>query len=80
MPHTGQFEIHGMESVMLSAGTLLQVTRIACRCMRCHRQFTATERHGLIDLDGGAVLTCPACSNRQAMCRESLSGYHSLPC
>lgn len=80
MPDTGQFEIHGMNGVRLSAGTMVQVTSIDCRCMRCRRQFTATIEHGLIDLDGGAVITCPACRNRQAICRARLSDFRSLPC
>ena len=80
MPDTGQFEIRGMNGIMLSAGTLIHIDRIDCRCMRCRRHFSATTRHGLINLDGGAVITCPACSNRQAICRERLSDFRSLPC
>jgi hypothetical protein len=42
----------------------LQVTRISCACLECGRQLRLVPGHGLLDLDGAAVLTCPLCDNR----------------
>lgn len=40
---------------------------MVCRCLSCTCHFTARPAEGLIDLERGAVLICPKCSQRQAM-------------
>lgn len=53
-------------------GALLQVTRVSCACLGCGRRARLEPGHGLLDLNGGAVLTCPQCDNRQAVARARL--------
>ena len=77
VPDTGQFYLLSVAGVMTAEGALLQVTHIECRCLKCHRLFAAIHDHGLIDLDGGAVLTCPDCGNRQAIARARLEDFRA---
>ncbi|GAB3052727.1 hypothetical protein [Stenotrophomonas tumulicola] len=77
MPNTGQFYLLSVEGVKDEGGALLQVTHIDCSCLQCHRQFAAIRDHGLLDLDGAAVLICPGCGNRQAICKARLQDFHS---
>lgn len=72
MRDTGQFYLIGVDGMTRADGTLLQVTRVDGRCLACQRQFRVTTDHGLLDLDGAAVVTCPACGNRQAISRAQL--------
>lgn len=64
MPNIGRFFIDQVEGVRRADGSLLQVTRISCACLECGRQLRLVPGHGLLDLDGAAVLTCPLCDNR----------------
>ncbi len=72
MPNIGRFFIDQVEGVRRADGSLLQVTRISCACLECGRQLRLVPGHGLLDLDGAAVLTCPLCDNRQAVARARL--------
>jgi hypothetical protein len=72
MPNTGRFFIDQVEGVLRADGLLLQVTRVSCACLQCGRQLRLVPGHGLLDLDGAAVLTCPLCGNRQAVARARL--------
>ena len=42
MRDIGQFYVTSVEGVTRADGTLLQVTRIDCSCLKCSRQFRAT--------------------------------------
>lgn len=67
MADTGFFllsDVHGQRD---GEGRLLQVTAVVCRCLGCSCHFTARPNEGLIDLERGAVLICPKCSQRQAI-------------
>jgi len=75
MRDIGQFYISSVEGVTRADGTLLQVTRIDCSCLSCQRQFRAVAGHGLLDLDGAAAITCPACGSRQAVSRARLQDF-----
>ena len=59
MRDIGQFYVISVEGVTRADGTLLQVTRIDCSCIKCSWQFRAIPNHGLVDLDGAAALSCP---------------------
>nr|WP_239505249.1 hypothetical protein [Stenotrophomonas pavanii] len=72
MRDIGQFYVISVEGVTRADGTLLQVTRIDCSCIRCSRQFRAIPNHGLVDLDGAAALSCPTCGNHQSVSRARL--------
>lgn len=72
MPNIGRFFIDQVEGVLRADGLLLQVTRVSCACLECGRQLRLAPGHGLLDLDGAAVLTCPLCDNRQAVSRARL--------
>ncbi len=72
MRDIGQFYVTSVEGVTRTDGTLLQVTRIDCACIKCSRQFRAIPNHGLVDLDGGASLSCPTCGNHQSVSRARL--------
>lgn len=74
MPNIGRFFIDQIEGVLRGDGLLLQVTRVSCACLECGRQLRLVPGHGLLDLEGAAVLTCPLCDNRQAVARASLEG------
>lgn len=77
MRDIGQFYVTSVEGVTRADGTLLQVTRIDCACLKCSRQFRATSGHGLIDLDGAAALDCPGCGNHQSVSRARLEEFSS---
>jgi len=77
MPSTGQFYLLTVQGVINENGSLLQVTHVDCNCLECHRQFVATNDRGLIDLNGGAVLICPMCGNRQAVSRARLEEFRA---
>jgi len=79
LPDTGQFYLVNVVGVVNAEGGLVQVTRIDCSCLECRRQFAATVGHGLVDLDGAAVLVCPSCQNRQAICRARLEDFRARP-
>ena len=67
MADTGLFllsDVFGQED---DNGRLLQVTHVVCRCLECSCHFTGRPDEGLIDIPGGAILSCPKCSNRQAI-------------
>lgn len=72
MRDIGQFYVTSVEGVTRPDGTLLQVTRIDCSCIKCSWQFRAIPNHGLIDLDGAAALRCPPCGNHQSVSRARL--------
>ncbi|HGM6067111.1 TPA: hypothetical protein ACKQBZ_001420 [Stenotrophomonas maltophilia] len=72
MRDIGQFYVTSVEGVTRADGTLLQVTRIDCACIKCSWQFRAIPNHGLVDLDGAAALSCPTCGNHQSVSRARL--------
>lgn len=67
MADTGLFLLSDVSGQEDGEGHLLQVTKVACRCLSCTCHFTARPGEGLIDLERGAVLICPKCSQRQAI-------------
>lgn len=67
MPSTGHFYLLSVTGQRDSSGHLLQVTLVECKCLACSRTFRGYPGHGLIDLERGAVIICPACSRRQAI-------------
>lgn len=67
MADTGLFLLSDVLSQKDEEGRLLQVTAVVCRCLTCSCHFTARPNQGLIDLERGAVLICPQCSQRQAI-------------
>ncbi|HCT26857.1 MAG TPA: hypothetical protein DIW85_11660 [Stenotrophomonas sp.] len=78
MADTGLFllsDVFGQED---EAGRLLQVTQVVCRCLECSCHFTARPNEGLIDLDGGAILACPMCPNRQAISMARFADFLQL--
>jgi len=77
MRDVGQFYVASVEGVTRADGTLLQVTRIDCACLKCSRQFRAIPGHGLVDLDGAAALSCPGCGNHQSVSRARLEEFSS---
>ena len=77
MRDIGQFYVASVEGVTRADGTLLQVTRIDCACLKCARQFRAIPGHGLVDLDGAAALSCPGCGNHQSVSRARLEEFSS---
>lgn len=81
MRDIGQFYVNSVEGVAREDGTLLQVTRIDCSCLKCSRQFRAIPDHGLVDLNGAASLSCPGCGNHQSVSRARLEEFvlHSDP-
>ncbi len=75
MPNTGLFQLNSVEGVRDEDGTLIQVTRIDATCMLCRRWFAATTERNLEDVNGAAILSCPACNNRQAISRDRLQDF-----
>lgn len=67
MPDTGRFYLLEVESVTDVDGRILELTRVYCRCLKCHCGITATPAEGLTPIPGGAVLTCPECRQHQAI-------------
>lgn len=75
MPNTGLFQLNSVEGVRDENGNLIQVTRIDASCMQCRRWFAATPERNLEDVNGAAILSCPACNNRQAISRDRLEDF-----
>jgi hypothetical protein len=77
MPNTGQFYLLRVDGQADEAGRLLEVIAVECSCLPCHWTFTASPGHGLITVPGGAVLACPHCENRQAVCLAKFSEFNA---
>lgn len=67
MPDTGRFYLLDVEAVTDSDDHILELLRVYCRCLRCHRAFPATPAAGLTLIPGGAALDCPDCGEHQAI-------------
>lgn len=67
MADTGLFLLSDVLGQEDDSGRLLQVTQVVCRCLQCSFRFTGRPNEGLLDLPGGAILSCPKCPNRQAI-------------
>lgn len=67
MPDTGRFYLLEVEGITDANNQILELIRVYCRCLRCHRAFTATQASGLALIPGGAAIDCPECGEHQAI-------------
>lgn len=66
MPDTGMFHLYDVRFSAEAAIPTIEFIR--AQCSACRGIFRASERPLLENIPGGgAILTCPACSRRQAI-------------
>lgn len=66
MPDTGQFQIFAVSPLPTYEGAPVALQAVSLRCHRCG----AVERlagEQLQAVEGGTILRCPRCGNRQAL-------------
>ncbi len=71
MPDTGLFYVLDLEAVRNPDGNLDRVTAISVRCNRC-KHITHSRAPQLETMQGGTLLACAACGERQAVSNARL--------
>jgi hypothetical protein len=70
MPNTGLFYLYEVVRNPCQSinGTHSCIESVRAECLACRHVFLATQEPALLNIfGGGAALTCPRCSNRQAI-------------
>lgn len=66
----GKFLITDVQADMVDSVTVRSLKQVAVTCKACRHSAVLTPGHGLEDIGGGGVLTCPGCSAHQAVSRQ----------
>ncbi|NIJ70138.1 hypothetical protein [Xanthomonas sp. 60] len=69
MSNTGVFFLRAINAEFAENGTIRMLRQVTVQCAACSSDSTLDADHGLVDICGAGVLTCPACGSRQAISR-----------
>ena len=71
MPTTGRFNIlHAQAPAPAYPHQCANVQQLHAECLNCSTTLRARPGKGLESVEGGVVITCPACGSRQAVSNQ----------
>mgnify|MGYP000904827954 CR=1 FL=1 len=69
MSNTGVFYLRSVNAEFAENGDVRALHQVTVQCAACSSESILGADHGLVDIGGAGVLTCPACGSRQAISR-----------
>lgn len=77
---TGRFRLLEVSYESADQQSIAKVLRVAASCKQCGAHVQARESAGLTSILGGAILTCSACGNRQAISQGIFEAFPGSDC
>lgn len=75
MSDTGRFFLRSVSARFRDNDQIEALHEVKAECAGCALQSTLTHKHGLVDIEGAGVLTCPHCGQRQGISRNRFEEF-----